>query len=63
MIDDRRFLRTKALLGEDGLSRLNNAHVMIIGLGAVGGYALEAIIIKAGGGESKTIELDRKSVV
>lgn len=40
---DERFKRTKLLLGEEGLNKLQNAAVMIIGLGAVGGYALEAL--------------------
>lgn len=40
---DERFLRTKLLLGEAGLEKLQKATVMIIGLGAVGGYALEAL--------------------
>lgn len=38
-----RFMRTRALLGEEKMSRLQQASVMIIGLGAVGGYALEAL--------------------
>lgn len=42
MVDDR-FQRTALLLGKDGIERLQNAAVMIIGVGAVGGYALEAL--------------------
>ena len=36
----RRFLRTEALLGEAGMQKLQRAEVMIIGLGAVGGYCV-----------------------
>lgn len=43
MTDNRRFLRTQALLGAEGMERINQASVMVIGLGAVGGYALEAL--------------------
>lgn len=38
-----RLTRTRMLLGDKGLSRLQNAAVMVVGLGAVGGYALEAL--------------------
>lgn len=38
-----RLTRTRMLLGDEGLSRLQNAAVMVVGLGAVGGYALEAL--------------------
>lgn len=40
---DERFLRTELLLGAKGLDKLQNSTVMVIGLGAVGGYALEAL--------------------
>lgn len=35
--------RTKLLVKEKGLENLTNAHVLIVGLGGVGGYAAEAI--------------------
>jgi tRNA threonylcarbamoyladenosine dehydratase len=35
--------RTSLLVGEKGLEKLNNAHVLIVGLGGVGSYAAEAI--------------------
>lgn len=35
--------RTALLVGAKGLEKLNNAHVMIVGLGGVGSYAAEAI--------------------
>lgn len=35
--------RTSLLLGQKGLEKLNNAHVLIVGLGGVGSYAAEAI--------------------
>ena len=38
-----RHARTRLLVGEDGLRRLQSAHVAVIGLGGVGGYALEAL--------------------
>jgi tRNA threonylcarbamoyladenosine dehydratase len=35
--------RTQLLIGEQGLEKLNKAHVLIVGLGGVGSYAAEAI--------------------
>ena len=43
MICDERFCRTISLLGKDKALKLANAKVMIIGCGAVGGYALECV--------------------
>ncbi|MCL2334441.1 MAG: tRNA threonylcarbamoyladenosine dehydratase [Endomicrobia bacterium] len=37
------FLRTELLLGKDKMSKLQNARVAVIGLGAVGSFALEAL--------------------
>ena len=42
-MNEKRLMRTKALLGEDGVKNLQNATVMLFGLGAVGGYALEGL--------------------
>ena len=42
-IEDKRFCRTRAFLGDEKLKNLQDSTVMIIGLGAVGGYALEGI--------------------
>lgn len=38
------FKRCIALIGEDNFNIIHNAKVMVIGLGAVGGYALESIV-------------------
>lgn len=54
---DERFLRTQLLLGEEGLNKLHNSKVMIIGLGAVGGYALEALA-RAGIGHLILVDFD-----
>lgn len=57
MSDNPRFMRTKLLLGENGIQNLQNASVMVIGLGAVGGYALEAIA-RAGVGKLILVDFD-----
>ena len=38
-----RYSRTIKLVGEEGLARLRNASVLIIGVGGVGSYAAEAV--------------------
>ena len=49
--------RTKLLVKEKGLENLLNAHVLIVGLGGVGGYAAEAIC-RAGVGKMTIIDGD-----
>lgn len=41
---EERFVRTQALIGEDGLTRLKSANVILFGVGGVGSYAAEALI-------------------
>ncbi len=50
--------RTELLLGPAALERLQNAHVLVAGLGGVGGYAAEAIC-RAGVGEMTIVDNDR----
>lgn len=38
-----RFQRTEALLGAEAVQKLNDSTVLVVGLGAVGGFALEAL--------------------
>ena len=38
------YLRTAALIGEDGLDKLKNSAVAVFGLGGVGSYAAEALV-------------------
>ncbi len=53
-----RFIRTQALIGDDAFLSLQNASVMIVGLGAVGGYALEALA-RAGIGKLVLVDFDK----
>ena len=46
------------LLGYEGIKKLNNAKVMIIGLGAVGGYVLEALA-RSGIGNFILVDFDK----
>ena len=52
-----RVMRTGLLIGEQGIQVLRQATVMIIGVGAVGGYALEAIA-RAGVGHIIVVDFD-----
>lgn len=52
------FDRTRKLVGQQKLDKLANAHVLIVGIGGVGGHALEAIA-RAGVGEITIVDFDK----
>lgn len=56
-IEQDRFIRLKALIGQDGFERLANAFVAVVGLGAVGSYAVEALA-RAGVGRLRLVDFD-----
>ncbi|MFP4105554.1 MAG: ThiF family adenylyltransferase [Phycisphaerae bacterium] len=58
---DERFTRTRHILGPDGLERLTRAHVAVIGLGAVGSYAVEALT-RSGIGRLTLVDFDEVSL-
>lgn len=49
--------RTELLVGSDGLEKLKNAHVLIVGLGGVGSFAAE-FIARAGVGKMTIVDGD-----
>ena len=51
------FIRTESLIGKDGLAKLQGAHVAVVGIGGVGGHALEALA-RAGVGVLSVIDGD-----
>lgn len=54
------FSRTALLLGDDAITKLNNAKVAVFGVGGVGGYAVEALA-RAGVGAFELIDSDTVS--
>lgn len=52
-----RFSRITSFLGEEGFDRLQQSHITIVGLGAVGGYAAEALA-RAGVGRIRMVDFD-----
>ncbi|MBN2491432.1 MAG: tRNA threonylcarbamoyladenosine dehydratase [Planctomycetes bacterium] len=52
-----RFARIRALVGDEGLAALARAHVAVVGLGAVGSYAVEALA-RAGVGKLRLVDFD-----
>ncbi len=54
---NERYSRTLKLIGEEGLSRLKNSSVMIVGVGGVGSFAAEAIA-RAGVGNITVMDGD-----
>lgn len=55
-----RLARTAALLGEDAMTRLAVAHVLLLGLGGVGGHALDALL-RSGVGTLTVADFDTVS--
>ena len=51
------FKRTTLALGADAVDRMGDARVLIVGLGAVGSYAVEALA-RAGVGEFRLVDFD-----
>lgn len=52
-----RFQRTELLIGSDNLKKLNESHVIVFGVGGVGGFAVEALV-RAGVGELTVVDFD-----
>lgn len=52
-----RLARTRLLLGEDGLQKVQNGVVMVVGCGAVGSFAIEALA-RAGVGHLILVDFD-----
>ena len=52
------FRRTALMIGENGLAALHDSCVTVVGLGAVGSYALEALA-RAGIGRFRLVDFDR----
>jgi len=57
MTDTSWLSRTELLIGKEKLQRLNNAHVLVVGMGGVGSFAAE-FICRAGVGEMTIIDGD-----
>ncbi|MGL5000529.1 MAG: tRNA threonylcarbamoyladenosine dehydratase [Cetobacterium sp.] len=51
------FQRTELLMGEENLHKLKNAHVLIFGVGGVGGFTVESLV-RAGVGELTVVDFD-----
>lgn len=56
-MERERFTRTKMVIGENGLDKLEKAHVAVFGIGGVGSFAVEALA-RAGVGKITMIDFD-----
>ena len=54
------FSRTELLIGEEGLKRLANATVMVLGVGGVGSHCIEALA-RSGVGTLILVDNDKVS--
>ncbi len=60
-LHDGRFLRIERMIGTEGLRRIQQSRVTVIGLGAVGSYATEALA-RAGVGRLRLVDFDRVQI-
>ncbi len=51
------FQRLELLIGKENIDKLKNSHVIIFGLGGVGGFTVEALV-RAGVGEISIVDFD-----
>lgn len=58
---DRRFERLARLIDFDGMMKLRNAHVMVVGLGGVGSWCAEALV-RSGIGTITLVDFDKVSI-
>ena len=56
-----RFDRTKRLLGADAMTKLQNSHVAVFGIGGVGGHAVDALV-RSGIGRITIVDSDDVAV-
>ena len=56
-MDSQRFLRIGRLLGNEALEALSQSHVVVVGMGAVGSYALE-VLARSGVGHIRVVDFD-----
>lgn len=51
------FQRTELLIGKENLNKLQHSHVIVFGVGGVGGFAIEALV-RSGVGEISIVDFD-----
>ena len=56
-----RFERTELLIGKEGLEKLNKTHIIVFGVGGVGGYVVESLV-RSGVGKITVIDNDTVSL-
>lgn len=56
-IENPRYSRTLRFVGEEGMRRLHSAKILVVGLGAVGSYAVEGLA-RAGIGHLRLVDFD-----
>lgn len=51
------FQRTELLIGKENLNKLQHSHIIVFGVGGVGGFAIEALV-RSGIGEISIVDFD-----
>lgn len=60
-LENEQFQRTRSLIGDSALEKLFNSHVIVFGIGGVGGYTVEALA-RAGIGAIDLVDNDKISL-
>lgn len=60
-IMETQFQRTEAVLGSENMKKLESAHVIVFGIGGVGGYVTEALA-RSGVGHLTLVDMDTVSI-
>lgn len=60
-VEERWYDRTLLMLGQDSFVKIQNTHVVVVGVGGVGGYAAE-MLVRSGVGKITIIDSDNVSV-
>lgn len=58
---ENQFQRTEAILGSDNMKKLDSSHVILFGVGGVGGYVAEALA-RSGVGHLTLVDMDTVSI-
>ncbi|MGL5427258.1 MAG: ThiF family adenylyltransferase, partial [Cetobacterium sp.] len=51
------FQRTELLIGTENLNKLSHSHILVFGVGGVGGFVVESLV-RAGVGELTVVDFD-----
>ncbi|MFA5528987.1 MAG: ThiF family adenylyltransferase [Peptostreptococcales bacterium] len=58
---DERYVRTIALIGQEGFYKIKKSHILVFGIGGVGGYVVESLV-RCGVGTITIVDFDKVDI-